>query len=177
MTTATVPRRREAPDASPAAPVRGARPGLILTALVLAMLAFTVAQTSVVPILPTLAGAYHLTTATVAWVMTANLLAAAVLTPLLGRMGDLYGRKWVLVLSVGGLVLGSGLAFSAHSGRRGDPELEDDQRRAARAHPAGRDVAADGRRVPDRVPRLRRARPRGRGGAVPGAGQAERRLI
>src|ERR1700719_1384591 len=47
--------------------------------------------------------------------MTANLLAAAVLTPLLGRMGDLYGRKWVLVLSVGGLVLGSALAFSVHS--------------------------------------------------------------
>jgi MFS family permease len=92
-----------------------ARPGLILAALVLAMLAFTVVQTSVVPILPTLAGAYHLTTATVAWVMTANLLAAAVLTPLLGRMGDLYGRKWVLVLSVTGLVAGSLLAFSAHS--------------------------------------------------------------
>ncbi|HTJ71156.1 MAG TPA: MFS transporter [Actinospica sp.] len=113
--TATVPERLEAPAASEAVPVRGAKPGLILTALVLAMLAFTVVQTSVVPILPTLASAYHLTTATVAWVMTANLLAAAVLTPLLGRMGDLYGRKWVLVLSVGGLVLGSALAYSVHS--------------------------------------------------------------
>jgi MFS family permease len=112
--TATVPERREAP-AAPAGPVRRARPGLILTALVLAMLAFTVVQTSVVPILPTLATAYHLTTATVSWVMTANLLAAAVLTPLLGRLGDLYGRKWVLVLSVAGLVVGSALAFSVHS--------------------------------------------------------------
>ena len=111
--TATVPDRRVAP-VSPA-PVRGAKPGFILTALVLAMLAFTIVQTSVVPILPTLASAYHLTTATVAWAMTANLLAAAVLTPLLGRMGDLYGRKWVLVLSVGGLVAGSALAFSVHS--------------------------------------------------------------
>jgi MFS family permease len=112
--TATVSERRVA-QAPSAEPVRGARPGLILAALVLAMLAFTVVQTSVVPILPTLASAYHLTTATVSWVMTANLLAAAVLTPLLGRMGDLYGRKWVLVLSVGGLVLGSALAFSVHS--------------------------------------------------------------
>lgn len=112
--TATVPDRAAAP--SPAQDsAAGTRPGLILTALVLAMLAFTVVQTSVVPILPTLASAYHLTTAAVAWVMTANLLAAAVLTPLLGRMGDLYGRKWVLVLSVGGLVLGSALAFSVHS--------------------------------------------------------------
>jgi MFS family permease len=115
--TATVPDRRAAGSPAPdlAAPVRDAKPGLILTALVLSMLAFTVVQTSVVPILPTLASAYHLTTATVAWVMTANLLAAAVLTPLLGRMGDLYGRKWVLVLSVGGLVVGSALAFSVHS--------------------------------------------------------------
>jgi len=112
--TATAPERLKASEA-PARTARAAKPGLILTALVLAMLAFTVVQTSVVPILPTLAGAYHLTTATVAWVMTANLLAAAVLTPLLGRMGDLYGRKWVLVLSVAGLVLGSALAFSVHS--------------------------------------------------------------
>ncbi|WP_063628109.1 MFS transporter [Actinospica robiniae] len=96
------------PSASP-------RPGLILGALVLAMMAFTVVQTSVVPILPTLGEAFHLTTATVAWMMTANLLAAAVLTPLLGRMGDLYGRKWVLVLSVLGLVAGSALAYSVHS--------------------------------------------------------------
>ena len=111
--TATVSERRAAAGSRAAA--ADAKPGLILAALVLAMLAFTVVQTSVVPILPTLAGAYHLTTATVAWVMTANLLAAAVLTPLLGRMGDLYGRKWVLVLSVGGLVAGSALAFSVHS--------------------------------------------------------------
>ena len=126
--TATVPQDGAAPQAPavlPGAPaaagavrpggVAEARPRLILAALVLAMLAFTVVQTSVVPILPTLSGAFHLNTATVAWVMTANLLAAAVLTPLLGRMGDLYGRKWVLVLSISGLVLGSGLAFCVHS--------------------------------------------------------------
>ena len=109
--TATVPQAGAAPQAPAAFPPDGvsrtaaARPRLILGALVLAMLAFTVVQTSVVPILPTLSGAFHLTTATVAWAMTANLLAAAVLTPLLGRMGDLYGRKWVLVLSISGLVL------------------------------------------------------------------------
>ncbi len=107
---------RQAAGAGPRpSPASSARPGLVLGALVLAMMAFTVVQTSVVPILPTLGEAFHLNTATVAWMMTANLLAAAVLTPLLGRMGDLYGRKWVLVLSVLGLVLGSALAYSVHS--------------------------------------------------------------
>jgi MFS family permease len=113
--SATLTGRSEVGSAEARAAASAPRPGLILSALVLAMMAFTVVQTSVVPILPTLGEAFHLTTATVAWMMTANLLAAAVLTPLLGRMGDLYGRKWVLVLSVLGLVLGSGLAYSVHS--------------------------------------------------------------
>lgn len=111
--SATLTGRGVTPTAT--APENPSRPGLVLGALVLAMLAFTVVQTSVVPILPTLGEAFHLSTATVSWMMTANLLAAAVLTPLLGRMGDLYGRKWVLVLSVLGLLVGSGLAYSVHN--------------------------------------------------------------
>lgn len=113
--SATLTGRGEARADEARAAGSSARPGLVLGALVLAMMAFTVVQTSVVPILPTLGEAFHLTTATVSWMMTANLLAAAVLTPLLGRMGDLYGRKWVLVLSVLGLVAGSALAYSVHS--------------------------------------------------------------
>jgi len=38
-----------------------------------------------------------------------------VLTPLLGRIGDLRGRKWVLALSVGALAAGSLLAYSVHN--------------------------------------------------------------
>jgi MFS family permease len=86
------------------------RPGALLGALTLAMLAFSVVQTSIVPILPELAVQFSTSTANVAWMLTANLLAAAVFTPLLGRIGDLRGRKPMLLVSVAGVVLGSLLA-------------------------------------------------------------------
>ena len=86
------------------------RPGALLGALTLAMLAFSVVQTSIVPILPDLAVQFRTSTSNIAWMMTANLLAAAIFTPLLGRIGDLRGRKPMLLLSIGGVVAGSLLA-------------------------------------------------------------------
>jgi MFS family permease len=86
------------------------RPGALLGALTLAMLAFSVVQTSIVPILPDLAVKFSTSTSNIAWMMTANLLAAAVFTPLLGRIGDLRGRKPMLLLSIGGVVAGCLLA-------------------------------------------------------------------
>ncbi|MFJ6216934.1 MFS transporter [Streptomyces sp. NPDC092296] len=89
--------------------------GRVLPALVLAMLAFSVVQTAVVPILPSLAKELDVSGGSITWLMTANLLAAAVLTPLLGRFGDLRGRKPMLLVSLAGLVVGSGVAVSTHS--------------------------------------------------------------
>lgn len=86
------------------------RPGALLGALTLAMLAFSVVQTSIVPILPQLAVQFSTSTTNIAWMLTANLLAAAVFTPLLGRIGDLRGRKPMLLVSISGVVLGSLLA-------------------------------------------------------------------
>jgi MFS family permease len=93
-------------------PARGLhpRPGALLGALTLAMLAFSVVQTSIVPILPELSVQFSTSTANIAWMMTANLLAAAVFTPLLGRIGDLRGRKPMLLVSLAGVVAGSLLA-------------------------------------------------------------------
>ncbi|MGW4380824.1 MFS transporter [Kitasatospora sp. NPDC004531] len=87
----------------------------VLPALILAMLAFSVVQTAVVPILPSLAVKLNVSGSDITWLMTANLLSAAVLTPLLGRFGDLRGRKPMLLVSLAGLVLGSGLAVCTHS--------------------------------------------------------------
>ncbi|MFJ8039946.1 MFS transporter [Kitasatospora sp. NPDC096147] len=87
----------------------------VLPALVLAMLAFSVVQTAVVPILPSLAKELDVSGSSITWLMTANLLSAAVLTPLLGRFGDLRGRKPMLLVSLGGLVAGSALAVGTHS--------------------------------------------------------------
>ncbi|MER7754908.1 MFS transporter [Kitasatospora sp. NPDC097643] len=87
----------------------------VLPALILAMLSFSVVQTAVVPILPSLAKELNVSGSSVTWLMTANLLSAAVLTPLLGRFGDLRGRKPMLLISLTGLVAGSALAVSTHS--------------------------------------------------------------
>ncbi|MGW6914578.1 MFS transporter [Kitasatospora sp. NPDC054939] len=87
----------------------------VLPALLVAMLSFSVVQTAVVPILPSLAKELDVSGSSITWLMTANLLSAAVLTPLLGRFGDLRGRKPMLLISLAGLVLGSALAVSTHS--------------------------------------------------------------
>lgn len=76
----------------------------VLPALILAMLSFSVVQTAVVPILPSLAKELSVSGSNITWLMTANLLSAAVLTPLLGRFGDLRGRKPMLLISLTGLV-------------------------------------------------------------------------
>src|SRR5437879_3110770 len=78
----------------------------VLPALVLSVLAFSLVQTSVVPILPTLQKDLDVTGGAITWLMTANLLSAAVLTPLLARIGDLRGRKPVLVIAIAGVLAG-----------------------------------------------------------------------
>ncbi|PYC75856.1 MFS transporter [Streptomyces tateyamensis] len=101
--------------AKPAATAEQVSSARVLPALVLAMLAYSVIQTAVVPILPSLAKELNVSGSDITWLMTANLLSAAVLTPLLGRFGDLRGRKPMLLISLAGLVLGSGLAVVTHS--------------------------------------------------------------
>ncbi|TQF06544.1 MFS transporter [Kitasatospora acidiphila] len=101
--------------AQPAATAVKPSSARVLPALVLAMLAYSVIQTAVVPILPSLAKELNVSGSNITWLMTANLLSAAVLTPLLGRFGDLRGRKPMLLISLAGLVLGSGLAVATHS--------------------------------------------------------------
>jgi MFS family permease len=77
------------------APPRSPRLGLVLGALMLVMLLASLDQTIVSTALPTivgeLGGLEH-----ISWVVTAYLLAITVVTPLYGKLGDLYGRKVVL---------------------------------------------------------------------------------
>lgn len=44
-----------------------------------------------------------------AWVTTAYMLASTVLVPIYGKLGDLYGRKLILVIGVSIFLLGSAL--------------------------------------------------------------------
>lgn len=91
-------------------PRRALLPALAGTVTVTAVL-----QTLVVPVLGTLGVQLHASPSAVGWVVTANLLAAAVLTPLLGRLGDLHGRKRVVLGILVAVCLGSLLAATTSS--------------------------------------------------------------
>ncbi|MDP9850228.1 MFS transporter [Streptosporangium lutulentum] len=80
---------------------------LTLLALSTAGMVVSIQQTVVIPLLPRLMGTFGVSVAEVTWVFTASLLAAAVATPLLSRLGDMYGKKRMILITVGLLVLGS----------------------------------------------------------------------
>ncbi|MGW2741446.1 MFS transporter [Streptomyces sp. NPDC001450] len=58
---------------------------------------FAMLQSLIAPALPIVQHALHTSQSTATWVMTAYLLSASVFTPILGRVGDLVGKKRTLV--------------------------------------------------------------------------------
>jgi MFS family permease len=72
-------------------------------------------QTLVVPVVANIRADLGVTTSVASWVVTANLLAAAVFTPMLGRLGDLYGRRPVMLGVLTVVLLGSVLAATTAS--------------------------------------------------------------
>src|ERR1700720_3933597 len=94
---------------SPQRPERS-RPGLILGVLALGGAAYALLQSLVVPALPVLQHDLHTSTSGLAWVFTSYLLAASVVTPIAVWLGDMFGKKRVLVSALSGLAAGSLLA-------------------------------------------------------------------
>ncbi|WP_107095059.1 MFS transporter [Streptomyces chattanoogensis] len=64
-------------------------------------------QTLVVPLVVELPRLLHTTTSNASWVITATLLAGAVATPVMGRLGDMFGKRRILFASLGLLIAGS----------------------------------------------------------------------
>jgi EmrB/QacA subfamily drug resistance transporter len=71
-----------------------------LAILTLAGIAFALQQTMVIPALPTLQRELNTTTTWVTWVLTFFLLVASVATPILGKLGDQYGKERLLLISL-----------------------------------------------------------------------------
>ncbi|MGO9079660.1 MAG: MDR family MFS transporter [Streptosporangiaceae bacterium] len=84
-------------------------PGLLL-AIIIAMLDQLVVSTALPRIVGDLGGLNHLS-----WVVTAYVLAATITTPLYGKLGDLYGRKRLLMIAIVLFLIGSALSGLAHS--------------------------------------------------------------
>jgi EmrB/QacA subfamily drug resistance transporter len=81
--------------------------------LAVGVAAYALLQSLVVPVLPTIQAELHTTQNTVTWVLTAYLLSASVFTPIMGRIGDMVGKKRVFVVTLIALILGSLLAALA----------------------------------------------------------------
>ena len=77
--------------------------------------AFALLQSLVVPVLTTVQHELHTSQDTVTWVLTAYLLSASIMTPILGRVGDMMGKKRVFVAALVALTVGSLLAALAPS--------------------------------------------------------------
>jgi MFS family permease len=76
---------------------------------------YSLAQSMVNPALDTLRQTLHTDQVGVSWVLTSYLLASALLTPILGRLGDRHGTRLLLLIALGLLVLGSVVAAPAHA--------------------------------------------------------------
>src|ERR1700748_3500732 len=75
--------------------------------------AYALLQSLVIPVLTTVAKELHTSQDAVTWVLTAYLLSASIFTPILGRIGDMFGKKWVFVGTLIALAVGSVLAAVA----------------------------------------------------------------
>jgi len=83
------------------------------TVLTAAIAAYALLQSMVVPVLTTLQAQLHTSQDTATWVLTAYLLSAAICTPILGRVGDIYGKGRVFVGALIALAVGCVLAALA----------------------------------------------------------------
>ncbi|MFF1912931.1 MFS transporter [Streptomyces sp. NPDC058239] len=81
--------------------------GGVVPVLAFAGITVAVMQTLLVPVIKDLPALLRTDPSNATWVMTATLLAGAVATPIMGRLGDLYGKRKMLLASLAVMVIGS----------------------------------------------------------------------
>ena len=67
----------------------------------------SLSQSLLIPVQTTMQAGLHADPSTFGWLFTATLLVAAVAVPILGRLGDMFGKRLMLLTAVGMLILGS----------------------------------------------------------------------
>jgi EmrB/QacA subfamily drug resistance transporter len=95
--------------------VEGGRQHYNITFALLATagISYALLQSLVAPALPEIQHALHTSENSVSWVLTAYLLSASVATPLIGRLGDMYGKERLLMIVL--VLLSVGTVVSAVS--------------------------------------------------------------
>src|SRR6266513_3023881 len=88
---------------------------MILAVLSLGGISYALLQSLVVPALPEIQASLHTSESAVGWVLTAYLLSASVATPIIGRLGDIYGKERLLMIVLLLLALGTLISAIASS--------------------------------------------------------------
>ncbi len=70
-------------------------------------LLISLVQTMVVPLLPQFPRLMSVSPSTAAWLVTATLVSGAVSAPVLGKLGDMYGKRRMLLVSIVLILVGS----------------------------------------------------------------------
>lgn len=91
------------------------RANAVVVVLAFAGVVVSLMQTLVIPIVPELPRLLDASASNTAWAVTATLLAAAVATPVVGRLGDMFGKRRMLQISIVLLVAGSVVCALADS--------------------------------------------------------------
>jgi EmrB/QacA subfamily drug resistance transporter len=91
------------------------KPNAVVAVLALAGIVVSLMQTLVIPIVPQLPRLLDASASDAAWAVTATLLAAAIATPVVGRLGDMFGKRRMLLISIVLLASGSVVCALADS--------------------------------------------------------------
>src|SRR3954451_13210455 len=87
--------QQETPQAPTA---RLARHGVMLAVIMIIVITFCMAQTLLIPAIPTIEREFDVPASTAAWILTSFMLTSVVCTPLFGRLGDIHGKQRVMVI-------------------------------------------------------------------------------
>src|SRR4051794_32218733 len=90
-------------------------PRVILAVLSAGGISYALLQSLVVPALPEIQASLHTSESAVGWVLTAYLLSASIMTPIVGRLGDMYGKERLLMIVLLALALGTLISAVASS--------------------------------------------------------------
>ena len=86
-----------------------------LAVLVTGALAYALSQTMIAPALPEIQADLGTTTTLVTFALTGYLLTASIATPVVGRLGDMFGKERLLVITLAIFGLGSLVCALSHS--------------------------------------------------------------
>ncbi|MBE1535426.1 MFS transporter [Actinomadura algeriensis] len=98
------------PSAGLAVPGRERGGGVLIAVLAFAGIVVALMQTLLIPVIGRLPQLLDTSIANATWAMTATLLTGAVATPIMGRLGDMYGKRRMILVSISAVIVGSLIA-------------------------------------------------------------------